>query len=423
MWRAQRLCSDTIVVVRGATLARLRLRDLPEWQQDALIVASTVTTGVLLYMINLYPLYDTSIGEAAPKWLHPVVFGCMCVVEFFRRRVPTIVLAAGVALLLFDGVLGLSMPVLIAFADLLYAATLYGPRRLSSDMIPVVALTTVIAVSVALIVAPDWRATILACLAALPIIVVPVWWATNVRQHQEIVEAERRNLLQLAKISELDRTAAVSSERSRMARDLHDVIAGHLSAIAIQSEAALSMHDGEQRSVTSFAVLRAVRENSLSALEEMRAMIRLLRTEPDNDGDETTAPARLSDLSKLVESARASGMDLEVHSDIDESLRLPAAVDLTAYRITQEALTNAMKHAPRSKARLELRYARGAVTVEVVNALTARDKQLLLSGTDSGIGLLNMKERAAVVGGSLTAGRTDDGWRVHAVLPVAGVEA
>jgi signal transduction histidine kinase len=390
---------------------RLRLRDLPQWQQDAVIVASSVAIGVLLYLLNPSPLYNTAI--TAPSWLHLVVFGCLCAIEFLRRRAPLIVLGIGVALLAVDGVAGLTMPVLIVFADLLYAATLYGPRRLSGDMIPAVVLSTVVVVVAALIMAPDWRTTLLSCLAALPIIVVPVWWAANVRQHQEIVAAERRNTEQLAKIAELDRVTAVSAERAHMARDLHDVIAGHLSAIAIQSEAALSMHEDKQ---TSLAVLRAVRENSLSALEEMRAMIRLLRSEGGAD-DETTAPARLGDLSALIESARAGGMELSVSAELGDG-RLPAAVDLTAYRIVQEALTNAMKHAPGATARLEVRCADGMLTVVVVNALTGGSAE-----TGDGIGLVNMKERAAVVGGSLTAGRTGEGWRVHAVLPVAGVRA
>ena len=369
----------------------VRLRDLPRWQQDAVIVAASVTIGVLLFLLGLNPLYSTGLDAA---WVHPVVFGCLCFVEFFRRRAPLVVLAVGVALLAVDGVFGLTIPALIVFADLLYAATLYGPRRVSWE--PLVALVATVAVGVALLLAPDWRATLLSCLAALPIVVVPVWWAANVRQHQQSVA-------QLAKIAQLDRDAAVAASRAQMARDLHDVIAGHLSAIALQSEAALSM-----RSDLSLDVLRAVRENSLSALDEMRAMIQLLRSPSPW---ETVAPARLADLSTLVASARAGGMSLSVAVDLGES-RLPAAVDLAAYRIVQEALTNALKHAPGSSASISVRCSGGYVDVLVENAV---DGSFVLG---SGIGLVNMKERAEVVGGSLTAGPDGSTWRVHAVLPV-----
>lgn len=389
----------------------MRLRNLPEWQQDLVITASSVAIGVLLYLIGWYPLFETNITP--PGWVRPALFAGICVLELFRRRAPIPALVLGIALLVADAFFGVSMAMLIVFADLLYAATLYGPRRISQDMIPITAFTTIIAIIGALVFTPDLRATIVTGLAALPFLVVPVWWATNIRQHQEIASAERRNALQLAKISELDQRAAIAAERARMARDLHDVIAGHLSAIAIQSEAALSINNADPE--TARSVLTAVRENSVRALEEMRAMIELLRADGSGQ-DETTAPAGLGELSTLVESARASGMLVEVHSEIDDLEILPAAVNLTAYRIAQEALTNAMKHAPQSRARVEVRQVDGALTVEVVNELSGTSPQP--NGTGTGAGLINMRERAAAVGGSLAAGPSESEWLVRAVLPV-----
>jgi signal transduction histidine kinase len=223
-------------------------------------------------------------------------------------------------------------------------------------------------------------------------------------------------LVQLATIGELDRKAAVAGERSKMARDLHDVIAGHLSAIAIQSEAALSMAGADPK--LARAVLESVRENSVSALEEMRAMIGLLRTDPAG-GDseiEPTAPARLAELSKLVESARASGLEVEVNSIVDGLPPLPAAVDLTAYRIAQEALTKAAKHAPGGLAVFDIRRDGGILTVEVRNDLQPGSP----ADGGTGIGLLNMRERAAAVGGKLAAGPSGAGWLVRAELPLEG---
>jgi len=391
------------------------LSNLPAWQQDGLIVAASVASGILLYLVGLYPLYQTGTADAAPGWLRLTLFAAICVAELFRRTAPTMALVAGVALVAVDAFYGPSMPVLIVLADLLYAATLYGPRRLRQEMIPMAALGTVGAVIAALVFAPDWRAPILACLAAMPFIVIPVWWGTNVRQHQEIVAAERTSAAQLAKIAELDRSAAIAAERARMARDLHDIIAGHLSAIAIQSAAVLAMTTEDPQ--TARRVLTAVRENSVSALDEMRAMIDLLRADGSGNG-ETMAPALLADLSKLIESARASGMDIEAHSEIDDTAPLPAAVDLTAYRIAQEALTNVMKHAPQTKARVEVRHVDGMLTVEVVNELSGEPERIGNTGT----GLLNMRERAAVVGGSFSAGPSASGWLVRAVLPTAGAQ-
>ncbi|TMR21611.1 two-component sensor histidine kinase [Nonomuraea zeae] len=403
-----RLCWDVHVLPR-TTLTTIRLRNLPDWQQDLAITASSVAIGVLLLMIGWSPLFEASL--APPPWLHPVLFGCICIVELFRRRAPVTALTIGFALLAADSVFGASMAVLIVFADLLYAATLYGPRQLSRDMVPITSAITIASVGVMMVLTPNVRTAVVTGLAVLPFLVIPMWWATNLRQHKEIASAERTSASQLRRISELGQRAAVAAERAKMARDLHDVIAGHLSAIAIQSEAVLSL--GNASPQASRSVLTSVRENSVHALEEMRAMIRLLRA--DGSGkDETLAPAGLSELSALVESARATGMDIEVHSDIDESVTLPAAVNLTAYRIAQEALTNATKHAPQARARVEIRLLDGSLTVEVVNDLPAASA----SGNGTGIGLLNMRERANAVGGSLAAGPSEAGWLVRAVLPI-----
>ncbi|WP_158883018.1 sensor histidine kinase [Amycolatopsis anabasis] len=394
-------------------LAALDFRRLGPWQQDAVIAAGTFAFGCLLYLTGLYPLFMNKSGLV---WWRFALFGMVCLAEVFRRHAPGTALAVGTAVLTADVAAGLSAPTLIAYSDLLYSATLYGTRRLSRAMIPAAAIITLGGIVAALVLLADWRAAVVAAAAALPLIVVPVWWAANIRQHRDIAESERANAAHLARIAELDRRAAVAAERSRMARDLHDVIAGHLSAIALQSEAVLSMSQADP--ATARQVLASVRENSVRALEEMRAMIGLLRADGGED-DEVTAPARLAELSKLVESARASGMRVAVESDLDASAELPAAVDLTAYRIAQEALTNAVKHAPGGSARVALRHRDGILTVEVTNELTMTAGDT----SDTGTGLLNMRERATAVGGSLSAGPSGTGWLVRAVLPTAGVHS
>ncbi|NUT51915.1 MAG: two-component sensor histidine kinase [Saccharothrix sp.] len=387
------------------------LRKLPDWQHDALIVISSLLLGSVLFATGLHPLFR--VDDEIPMWVRLLLFGGICATEGFRRTAPGTALAVGTAFLLVDCVIGVSTPTLVVYADLLYAATLYGPRRLSRDMVPIAVLTSISTITATVILVPGWRATIVAAFAVLPFLLIPVWWATNVRQHQRMAEVERANARQLAKIAELDRTAAIAAERAHMARDLHDVIAGHLSAIAIQAEAALSLRDEDPM---TRVVLKSVRENSVSALEEMRAMINLLRADV-TDPDEPTAPARLAQLSKLIESAQAGGMRLEVRVDYDDAEPLPAAVDLTAYRIAQEALTNAMKHAPRTDVVLDLRRTDTELVLEVVNELGGGG-----AGGGLGTGLLNMRERTAAVGGSLTAGPSDGMWRVRAVLPLPEVE-
>jgi signal transduction histidine kinase len=384
-----------------------RLRSLPVWQQDALIALTTWLVGALVYVTGLHGLLTGY--DHAPLWVRLAELTALCGLELVRRRVPGALLLATVVLAA-DIALTPSLPILVIYSDFLYAATLYGSRRTSRVMIGIAAASVVLVLAAALVLAQQWRPAVLATLGMLPFVLTPVWWAANVRQQRDIAESERANAGQLAKIAELDRRAAVAAERGRMARDLHDVIAGHLSAIAIQSEAALSLQDPQ----LAKQVLGSVRENSINALDEMRAMIGLLRAESGTA--ETTAPARLAELAKLVESARASGLEVTVGSTVDEELELPAAVDLTAYRITQEALTNAVKHAPGGRAAVDVTFFGGVLEVEIRNDMVHPVHPTEGSGT----GLLNMRERADAVGGTLTAGPAGEDWLVRAELPVGG---
>ncbi|MBY8851750.1 two-component sensor histidine kinase, partial [Saccharothrix sp. MB29] len=256
------------------------------------------------------------------------ILAVACAGQCFRHRAPAVALVVAASATAVDLALGPSLPTIAVLIDVLFAAALHGSRRLHQVIAGAVAALTV-GVTAVVAVVGDWRLSFHAGLQVFSLLVVPVWWAANVRRHREGAE-------QVARIAELDRRAAVGAERNRMARDLHDVVAGHLSAIAIQAEAALSLED----EAMTRTVLKAVRENSVSALDEMRAMINLLRADVA-DPDEPTAPARLAQLPRLIDSAQAGGMKLDVRVDYDDSEPLPAAVDLTAYRIAQEALTNA----------------------------------------------------------------------------------
>ncbi len=132
----------------------------------------------------------------------------------------------------------------------------------------------------------ELRIAVWAVSIAALVIVVPIWWARSVRTHRDAAEIERARAEALSRVAELDRRAAITTERQRLARDLHDVVAGHLSSIAIQSEAALRLRDSDpDRALT---VLESVRSGSVAALQEMQSMVRLLRSD-DTDDEITTA--------------------------------------------------------------------------------------------------------------------------------------
>jgi signal transduction histidine kinase len=389
--------------------ALLRPRELPARQQDGLIALFIVLVGLAIYLTGMHRLLPGP--DPFGLWVRLLELAALGGLAFLRRWVPGgLILATGV--LVADLFLGPSLPVVVVYTDFLYSATLYGSRRISRVLIGVAAAATLTVLIAAVAASVQVRVAVLASLGILPFLLVPVWWGANVRQHRDATATERAHAAHLSKIAELDRRAAVAEERARMARDLHDVIAGHLSAIALQSEAALSMADDPKM---SRAVLEAVRENSVSALDEMRAMIVLLRAGTGEQEYETTAPARLAELSRLVESARATGMEVTVDSTVDTGAELPAAVDLTAYRIAQEALTNAVKHAPGGRVLVHLKCERGLLTVEVGNEL--RTAAARTGGT--GHGLASMAERASAVGGTLSAGPSGSGWLVRAELPLA----
>jgi signal transduction histidine kinase len=210
---------------------------------------------------------------------------------------------------------------------------------------------------------------------------------------------------------------ALLEERQRIARELHDVVAHHMSVIAIQAEAApYKTADPPPELVESFGEIRA---SALAGLTELRRVLGVLRT----GGQDTTPQPGLADLDALLDSARSGGVSVTVTCS-GNPVTLPEGVDLSAYRIVQEALSNAMRHAPGSHVRLHLAYRPDGLALEISNDAPASNGAPVLvpSGTRAaggGHGLIGMRERATMLGGSLNAGATGDGgFRVAAVLPL-----
>lgn len=387
--------------------ARVRRRPRPAWW-DAAVAAGFFAFGCLLYAVDAAAL-DPTRGDSVPTGARIGLLALGCAAQLLRSRRPATALAAGTLVAGADLVLGGSLPLVIVLVDLLYCAALHGSRRTSRAVtVGALGLTAVAGIATAALTR-DPRLTVLAALQTGALLLVGVFWGSEVRQAWNAAEAERASAAQAARIAELDRQAAVSTERARMARDLHDIVAGHLSAIAIQSAAVTSMAENP---ATARTVLRSVRENSLRALDEMRAMIGLLRE--DGAADPPRAPARLADLAPLLDSARAGGLQVTARLP-DHDAALPVAVDLAAYRITQEALTNAVKHAAGSRTHVVVGRAGSDLVVEIGNELVDAAGDVRL-----GTGLLTMRERALAVGGSITTGPYDGGWRVRAVLPADG---
>jgi signal transduction histidine kinase len=212
---------------------------------------------------------------------------------------------------------------------------------------------------------------------------------------------------------------ALLEERQRIARELHDVVAHHMSVIAIQAEAApYKTADPPKELVESFSDIRA---SALSGLNELRRVLGVLRS----DRPDVAPQPGLDDLPGLLESARSGGVT--VTSGVSGTPRpLPEGVDLSAYRIVQEALSNAMRHAPGAAVQVHLHYGEAALVIEVRNDSCAPGMQALWEqpgepgrSDGGGHGIIGMRERAAMLGGHLEARPAPNGeFLVTAALPL-----
>jgi len=374
--------------------------------QDAGAAAGTFAAGLVLNLVGLTDVWSSVQFErlaGVPGWWHTVLLAAGCLAMLGKRRHPMAALGAGVAAVTADLALGGSIALVLVLFDLIFSAGQFASDRARTAVTTAVFVVIGTASVVGGLAAGEFRIAVFIGLQLTTLLFVPLWWAANIRQQR------------LLGVLAADRSAreAVLAERAAMARDLHDVIAAHLSTTAIHSGAALSQPPDTDR---DRAALRAVRISSLAALEEMRSMITLLRA-GEHTADDATAPGGLDRLPQLVEAATANGLRVDVHTPAVPGV--PVLVAHTAYQIVREALTNAAKHAPASEVRLDLGRTGDRLTVAVANTLTRPDgpgHHPLSAGT----GLTSMRERAALLGGDLSAGRDGDRWRVCAALPLQG---
>jgi len=208
---------------------------------------------------------------------------------------------------------------------------------------------------------------------------------------------------------------AVAEERARIAREMHDVVAHSLSVMVVQAEAAEAMLDVDAERARR--PLASVQETGRSALAELRRMLGALR---EADGDAPLAPQPgLAGLDELVDHVRAAGLPVELRVE-GEVRPLPSGVDLSAYRILQEGLTNALKHAGPARAEVLVRYGDRDLELSVSDDGRGRGA----GGNGGGHGLVGMRERVALYGGDLDAGpRPGGGFGLRARLPIDGAPA
>ncbi|OIJ62892.1 sensor histidine kinase [Streptomyces mangrovisoli] len=390
--------------------ARRRLKAHP------LALDAALAAGVLLCMV-VGSFVDTQ-GEDGVSWgirtpdplsLVLIVVGAGALVA--RRRAPLTVLA------------------ITGTASLVESVT--GDPRAPVAMSAVVALYTVAAATDR---ATTWRVGLvtMGVLTGAAMLAGPLPWyaqenlaiiawtgigataGDSVRSRRAAVQAIRDRAERAERTREEEARRRVAEERLRIARDLHDVVAHHIALVNVQ--AGVAAHVMDKRPDQAKEALAHVREASRSALNELRATVGLLRQSGDPEAPTEPAPG-LDRLEELVGTFRSAGLHVEV-ARADQGAALPAAVDLAAFRVIQEALTNVQKHAG-TEAKAEVSVVRVGPNIEITVLDDGRPGDLAGQDGGGGHGLLGMRERVSAIAGTLTTGpRYGGGFRVHAILPV-----
>ncbi len=227
---------------------------------------------------------------------------------------------------------------------------------------------------------------------------------TNLRERAERTDREQRLLAEQAR----------AEERARLASEMHDVVTHRVSLMVLQAGAIeVTAADPEARRAAA-----GLRDAGMQALDELRELVGVFGGERTGESPSVGPPAPRTDLRELVDASAAAGVDVRLACGGDADA-VPSAVLRTAHRVVQEALTNVHKHAPGGQVSVDVRYGADAVTVAVSNTAATADPAL--GQTGSGSGLRGLRERIAIIGGTLQAGpRPDGGFAVRAELPVAG---
>jgi signal transduction histidine kinase len=376
------------------------------WLSDALLA------GALLVLVEVTVLAKQE-AWSGPVWI-PAAAGAAAVIPLaWRHRAPLAVLvvsgAATLAVMLYHG-----SPGLLAVGPLvgLYTVATTSRRRTSLSA----AIVALGGVTIGVAASGSGRLTWEAFL--LPWAVTAAAWliGDNLRVRRAyITELEAK-----AARADADRAAAAeraaSRERARIARDLHDVVVHHVSVIAVQAAAArmVAGHDG--RAADTQQALTDVEATARQALGELRQLLGVLR----HHGDPAVrAPAPgLDQLGRLLDDVRRAGLVVEARTE-GQPVPLPAAVNVSAYRIVQEALTNVLKHAGCVPASVVIRYSDQDLRIEVADGGPSGHPSPAATGP--GHGLAGMRERVAMFGGELDAGpRPGGGFSVAARIPFGG---
>jgi signal transduction histidine kinase len=377
---------------------RLRRVDPRIW--DGLLALGSLVAGVIAFgSRTVHP------GDP-PGWYGMAIVVVSGVAIAWRRRMPFTVAAVVCGAASIGALFGWWPEVVFLVWIALYSAAAYGARERLVPVLFPIALATSVAISVGEHTGRglNWLEilTELVLTAGVPILL------------GRMTANRHRRILRDREIAAKD---AVAAERARIARELHDVVAHHMSVMIVQAGAARTV--GARDPEATAAALEQIEESGRTGLAEMRRLLDLLQAPEDGDG---LAPQPgLARLEELLEATRATGIAVELSVEGPER-PVPAGVDLSAFRIVQEALTNVLKHSGSTTASVRLAYRPDALEIEVTDDGIGAPEGI--AGHGERHGLVGMRERAALFGGTFEAGpRPGGGFVVRARLPLAAEES
>ncbi|MEU0946520.1 sensor histidine kinase [Streptomyces canus] len=377
--------------------------------------------AVFLFGVSLAS--ETARGESrgteSPLAIVPIVL-LLCLVVALRRRMPERMLLLAVGL----GVAQLVLDVETTSADFAFLVIVYTVAATGTRWASRLALTVgLCAAPVALLRWPNEHSGPLGNVAIMIFQAVPfaLAWVLgdSIRTRRAyFAQLEERNA-RLEKEREAQAKVAVAAERARIARELHDVVAHNVSVMVVQADGAAYVLDAAPDQAKK--ALETISSTGRQALAEMRRLLGVLRTGEHQEGGEYVPQPDVEQIEDLVEQCRSSG--LPVDFKIEGTPRpLPSGVELTAYRIVQEALTNTRKHGgPNAGASVRLVYFDDGLGLLVEDDGKGAPHELYEEGgaDGAGHGLIGMRERVGMVGGTLDAGpRPGGGFRISALLPL-----
>jgi signal transduction histidine kinase len=389
-WQRRLLPGELVETEEGRRSAR-------DWVVDVTLVLVAIVIGAFSL--------EASWGDHSDAMVVvDLVAGTLvCLALWVRRKHPIGVAVAAVATASFASMASGAAPIAV------FNAAVRAPRR---TLLSIVALALVsLAIIPLLYPSPDpWA---LQFLLGVLILTVALGWGLFTRTRRELVYSLRERAERVESEQRLRVDQAREAERRRIAREMHDVLAHRLSLLSVHAGALEFRPDAAQKDIAEAAGV--IRETAQTALQELRDVIGVLRDEAEEGTPQPPQPT-LAQLPALIEESRTAGMRIQLSMDAPVEEGLPPAVGRTAYRVVQEGLTNARKHAPAAAVDVTISSDDHSLSVKVVNKQSVAAPTTSLQGT--GAGLVGLAERVSLSGGELEHGANEDGeFVLRAKLP------